>query len=270
MAALGTGYKQALAITVLTGTGCKVDPRVSQGLFALSWKEMFTLKALSTSSNTIEIPLRCGNIQGRGQTEKESNMIESKCCRTCLQVKPISNFHKKLDSQSLHCKDCANAKRRLNYVDNRELELIRAATYRANNPELMRQKRLAWKRANSQKNVASVVAYQRRNPEKRAKATKKYREANKDRYNVWSQQRQAKLKNCKTYQVSNKEINRLYSSACVSCGKNKDQTIDHIIPIDLGGSHGIGNLQTLCLSCNSSKRNRVMTVWKKSLGKLTC
>jgi 5-methylcytosine-specific restriction endonuclease McrA len=231
---------------------------------------MFTLKALSTSSNTIEIPLRCGNIQGRGQTEKESNMVESKCCRTCLQVKPISKFHKRLDSQSLHCKDCANAKRRLNYVDNRELELVRAATYRANNPELMRQRRLAWKRANSQKNVASVVAYQRRNPEKRAKATKKYREANKDKYNVWSQQRQAKLKNCKTYQVSNKEINRLYSSACVSCGKNKDQTIDHIIPIDLGGSHGIGNLQTLCLSCNSSKRNRVMTVWKKSLGKLTC
>ena len=231
---------------------------------------MSTLKALSTSSNTIEIPLRCGNIQGRGQTEKESNMIESKACRTCLQVKPISSFHKRLDSQSLHCKDCANAKRRLNYLDNRELELIRAASYRANNPELMRQRRLAWKRANPEKNVASVVAYQRRNPEKRAKATKKYREANRDKYNVWSQQRQAKLKNCKTYQVSNKEINRLYSSACVSCGKTKDQTIDHIIPIDLGGSHGIGNLQTLCLSCNSSKRNRVMTVWKKSLSKLTC
>lgn len=194
-------------------------------------------------------------------------MIESKSCGTCSQVKPITEFHKRLDSYAYHCKVCANAKRKAWYYKNRDVELARAVEYRKANPELMRQRRLAWKRANPDKNVASVVAYQRRNPEKRAIATKKYRESNRDKYSVWSRQRQAKVKNCKTYILTDKEINKLYRDPCAVCGKTTNQTIDHIIPIDLGGSHGIGNLQTLCLSCNSSKRNRVMTVWKKSLNR---
>jgi len=192
-------------------------------------------------------------------------MIKSKACRTCLQVKPITEFHKKLQDWSLHCKDCANKKRRTWYAENREVELSRAVKYRKDNPEATKQRRRAWKQANKEKNVASAVAYGRRNPHKRAIATKKYRESNKELYNHYSLQRRAKMMSCKTYEISDKELHKLYSNPCVACGSTKRQSLDHIIPIDLGGSHSIGNLQTLCLSCNSSKRNRVMTVWRKSL-----
>jgi 5-methylcytosine-specific restriction endonuclease McrA len=192
-------------------------------------------------------------------------MTDSKPCRTCLQVKPLTEFHKRLDSRALHCVDCANAKTRARYKVHAVSQRARAITYRQNNLEACNQRRLAWKQANKEKNVASAVAYGRRNPEKRAKATKKYRESNRELYNHYSLQRKAKLMNCKSYQVTDQELRKLYSNACVACGSTKRQSLDHIIPIDLGGSHSIGNLQTLCLSCNSSKRNRVMTVWRKSL-----
>jgi 5-methylcytosine-specific restriction endonuclease McrA len=192
-------------------------------------------------------------------------MIESKACRTCLQVKPITEFHKRLQDWSLHCKDCANQKRRNWYVNNREVELLRAGKYRKDNPEAMKQRRRAWKQANKEKNVASAVAYGRRNPDKRAIATKKYRDSHRELYNNYYLQRKTKMMSCKAYKISEQELLKLYRNPCVACGSTEKQSLDHIIPVDLGGSHSIGNLQTLCLSCNSSKRNRVMTVWRKSL-----
>ncbi len=43
---------------------------------------------------------------------------------------------------------------------------------------------------------------------------------------------------------------------CQSCGTTKKLTIDHIIPLNLGGTHDLSNFQTLCQSCNSRKRDR--------------
>lgn len=45
---------------------------------------------------------------------------------------------------------------------------------------------------------------------------------------------------------------------CVMCGSEENITIDHIIPITKGGTNDIDNLQPLCKSCNSSKRDKTM------------
>lgn len=47
---------------------------------------------------------------------------------------------------------------------------------------------------------------------------------------------------------------------CQSCGKPEklaQLSIDHIIPLALGGSNDISNLQTLCLSCNRHKKDHL-------------
>jgi 5-methylcytosine-specific restriction endonuclease McrA len=40
---------------------------------------------------------------------------------------------------------------------------------------------------------------------------------------------------------------------CLHCGTNENLTIDHIVPWVKGGGNEMGNLQTLCQSCNSRK-----------------
>jgi len=43
---------------------------------------------------------------------------------------------------------------------------------------------------------------------------------------------------------------------CRICGSTAKLVLDHIVPISRGGSDDLGNLQTLCWSCNSRKRDR--------------
>lgn len=52
--------------------------------------------------------------------------------------------------------------------------------------------------------------------------------------------------------VCNKQRNR-----CNHCGLKVKLTRDHIIPIKLGGSNYICNIQGLCFSCNCSKQHMV-------------
>ena len=40
-------------------------------------------------------------------------------------------------------------------------------------------------------------------------------------------------------------------------GKKK-LTVDHIVPVSLGGKNTIDNLQPLCLTCNSKKHNKII------------
>lgn len=44
-----------------------------------------------------------------------------------------------------------------------------------------------------------------------------------------------------------------YDHRCLCCGEQKRLTIDHVLPISLGGSNSIDNIQPLCLACNLRK-----------------
>lgn len=44
---------------------------------------------------------------------------------------------------------------------------------------------------------------------------------------------------------------------CQSCGSKDHLCIDHILPVSRGGDSSDDNLQTLCMSCNTSKGNKL-------------
>jgi 5-methylcytosine-specific restriction endonuclease McrA len=47
-------------------------------------------------------------------------------------------------------------------------------------------------------------------------------------------------------------------SCCLVCGTENDLTLDHVVPLISGGTHGIDNMQVLCRSHNSSKGSKTI------------
>ncbi len=55
-----------------------------------------------------------------------------------------------------------------------------------------------------------------------------------------------------------------YDNKCLCCGERKKLTVDHVVPIALGGANTIDNIQPLCLSCNSKKNKKIIDYRKDS------
>lgn len=55
-----------------------------------------------------------------------------------------------------------------------------------------------------------------------------------------------------------RELLAQFDSRCVACGRRRNITRDHVIPVALGGSDDISNIQPLCRSCNSRKGLRII------------
>lgn len=69
------------------------------------------------------------------------------------------------------------------------------------------------------------------------------------------------------WQKARAEAKKTLPPICAQCGKyleGRDWTIDHIIPINKGGTHDLVNLQSMCLVCNGRKQDRTTTrqAWK--------
>jgi 5-methylcytosine-specific restriction endonuclease McrA len=49
-----------------------------------------------------------------------------------------------------------------------------------------------------------------------------------------------------------------YGGICLACGASEGLTVDHVIPLCLGGSNTIANVQPLCDTCNNLKEAAVL------------
>lgn len=47
-----------------------------------------------------------------------------------------------------------------------------------------------------------------------------------------------------------------YKNSCIYCGSPEKITVEHRLPVSLGGDNTFRNLAPACLSCNSGKRNK--------------
>ncbi len=143
-----------------------------------------------------------------------------------------------------------------------EISIKRKEKY-ASDPEKFLQQAKKWAENNVEKANANKRKWALRNQEKTSNAGKKWSAKNSEKRAEMKLRRRARIALNPVYEVSDEFLKRLYASPCVACGRKDKITADHIIPVARGGEHSESNLQPLCGSCNSSKRDLTMTEWKK-------
>ena len=158
----------------------------------------------------------------------------NKVCYKCKEEKSIDLFYKKSstkDGLTSHCKKCINLY----------------------NSEKKEQKR------------EYDYYYRIRNRKRIKKVKDLYYLNNHELYRDKAHGRRAKVNQNGVFKILRKELKKLYSSPCFYCGSLNKITIDHVIPISRGGTHGIGNLVAACAFCNRSKNKKFLIEWKRDL-----
>ena len=108
-----------------------------------------------------------------------------------------------------------------------------------------------WKQAQKANNPIEVVTLEEA----------KQREKNPDKNTQYNQNRRARIV-ASGGSISSAEwhmVKNTYGNKCLRCGRSDVKlTMDHVIPLSVGGSHTIENIQPLCSSCNSWKNTKTI------------
>jgi 5-methylcytosine-specific restriction endonuclease McrA len=113
-----------------------------------------------------------------------------------------------------------------------------------------------WYEASLEKQKANVKRWYEANLEKVKANGKRWREANPEKRAALDHARRTRVAgNGGRYTAQEwKDLCNHYGNRCLSCGRTDVKlTVDHVIPLKLGGVNTIENLQPLCKNCNSSK-----------------
>jgi 5-methylcytosine-specific restriction endonuclease McrA len=141
-----------------------------------------------------------------------------------------------------------------------------ARQWRKDNPDKCREYHQAYAKKyvdkERQRHKAKAKRERELHPNRMRERERKYRESHPNYNKNKTHQYRTKMKNSGVFLILPKELKKLNNQPCVNCGTKERLTIDHIIPIARGGRHSIGNLQSLCLFCNSSKNSKLITEWK--------
>ena len=229
-----------------------------------------------------------------------------KHCPRCGKDLPEEAFHKnrcRVDGLHQCCKECRSKYRRARYAANPELREARAEEYRehAMDPEFVEnnrrrvreycrekrsdpewraieRERLAWKNLSSEQKQQAIDRQRVRRAANREIFNRKQNEYRRERRKKDAKFRQAKrdeakmrkhLKRANGGSYTAEEWNTMclfVGGRCVACGQIAELTVDHIIPVSMGGGNDINNIQPLCMSCNASKGAtemdfRPLTLW---------
>lgn len=154
-----------------------------------------------------------------------------KFCPKCLITKNISDFSKdksRTDGLDSYCKQCRCELRDKNKESAKIYRRIYYPTYYA-------------------KYKKALMEYQR-----------KYIKANRSKVNKWkvnyTRKRRYALTTSDHFTLLEwEQLVHKYHYICLKCEASIKLTVDHVVPLSLGGKDTIDNIQPLCGSCNSSK-----------------
>lgn len=150
--------------------------------------------------------------------------------------------------------------------------------YRLAHPEKVKTRTMAWRHANPEKyreiKQRSHLRHKEENNAKQREYAAAHRDAANERYRKWREtnpeharesalrcfhRRRAKAKALPYVPISRAFIFERDGGVCGICGKKvrwKDMSLDHIIPVSLGGPHIPQNVRLAHRRCNAARGNR--------------
>ncbi len=176
-----------------------------------------------------------------------------------------------------HCVECsrikASSKEKLQYKKE----------YREKNKNKIREYNVKYYHSDREAQIKRSVDYLKKHPEIKRKHRQKYsekikqaialwKEKNKDKCLTHSRNRRAKKENAGTHSTyETNKLLELQKNKCVYCSADLTKVkkhLDHIVPLHLGGSNKIFNLQWTCQKCNLSKHAKDPIDWAQQNGRL--
>jgi 5-methylcytosine-specific restriction endonuclease McrA len=164
--------------------------------------------------------------------------------------------------------EAAAAYQKAYYEANREALIAHSKAYREANREAAAARGKAYYEANLEAVAARGKAYYEANREAHAAQAREWRAANPEKVKASFHRRRMLEANADGNFTGEelKDLLTFYGYRCLCCGQkegdfsNRDGslikiTADHVIPLSLGGSNSIDNIQPLCFSCNCRKNN---------------
>lgn len=174
--------------------------------------------------------------------------LSQKRCSFCGVIKKREDFYKlktSKDGLRYQCKQCDKERSGKWYDVNRERSIFTALRWKKNNPVKNRLSALRYQKKHYKKVIVKIHAWFKSHPH-----VKKAAQVN----------RRGKERNAGG-RISGKERELLFATAknrCLKCGSEHKLSLDHIVPVALGGKTEFSNMQVLCMSCNMSKGTKVI------------
>ena len=155
----------------------------------------------------------------------------------------------------------ANAEHRKDYERRRTLRMtpeererrrLREAKRRTDDPDYYR--RVNKKSRAKRDHAAWMRDWRRKNPHLDKAISIKYRESHKAEIYIRSRKRTARVAILGSgIAESDWRQYRDGYGKCLRCGSIERLTMDHVVPIVVGGHHSLWNVQPLCRTCNARK-----------------
>lgn len=185
------------------------------------------------------------------------SLTSMRCCTKCGIDKPISEFksdRRKQDGRATCCKLCC---------------AIACAQWRKTHPAPKRKRKDARSRSDRRERSAK---WRTANPEKHRENDRKWRRANPEKARSIKAARIAR-KRGNGGRHSGEQIKALASRQgfrCAGCPASirDGYHVDHVMPLALGGTNDIQNIQLLCPTCNLTKGAKHPIAWAQENGRL--
>ncbi len=179
-----------------------------------------------------------------------------KKCSKCGSLGPFYKDRQKSDGLTSWCKKCVNTRVEQWKEKNpeRAKEIVRE--WDALHPDRHRERSVQWVREHKERNRNNQKRWLSEHPNKAFEYTKKYFSTHPEKLKELKRNRYALKKKAigKIKSSEWKNVVEKYGNKCIYPGcENTKVTMDHIIPLSLGGTHTIDNVQPLCHSHNSRK-----------------